>query len=565
MKLRIISALLAAVCFGALLAGDRSAATEESSLAHLAPQGALVYLEAKDLSSLLAQWNGSHEKTEWLRSDNYAVFSKSRLFLRLKDAGDQFATAAGIPPDMKFVAQVAGSESAVAIYDIGKLEFLYITRFGAGHAEPASLAESRSKFESRSAAGKLFYVRKDPESGREVAFATSGEFLLLATREDLLAHSLELLAGGKAPAIDNELWWTDSLAAAGRPGDLRLVLNLEKIVPSPYFRTYWIQRNITDTSAYRAAVSDMFLSPAEYREERVLLKKQEGDATPSSGSRAVADLARLVPADAGAYQIAARPSADASLTLLETKLLAPHAGPGIASQLAPLVQLSSGETGGSGDLETRIDQAPLEARPQASPAESLKAALAQNPVEASINVQSTELDADQVFVRIHTAVVLAGTSNWDESAVRSALADFVRPALTTSGLGATWQNKSGHFELDGLWTLCAGVSGKYLFVSDDPRLLEALSSAAKSSNSTAPAVFIAGFNHAAERERFVRLANVLDGRTAGSAPAAGQMPEFFSGNVAGLSGVLAKLTSEKIVVRDARSKVLQTVVYEWEK
>ena len=565
MKWRITSAILLATCFGMLLSGDRSAATEEASLARLAPPGALLYLEAKDFSSLLARWNGSQEKTAWLRSDNYSVFSQSRLFLRLKDAGDQFATAAGIPPDMKFVSQVTGSQSAVALYDIGKLEFLYITRLGAGRAEPALLAETRSKFDTRNAAGQSFYVRKDPESGREVAFATSGEYLLLATREDLLAHSLELLAGSKAPAMLGETWFADAVAAAGRPGDLRLVLNLETIVPSPYFRTYWIQRNITDTSAYRAAVSDMFLASAEYREERVLLKKEESDAAPASASAAVAELARFVPGDAGAYQITATPSVDATLALLETKLLAPHSGPGVASQLAPKVQLSSGDAGGGGDMETRIDQAPLEIRAQSSPSASLKALLAENPVQASLNLQSTELDRDNVFVRIHTIVALTGASDWNDSAVRAAIAEFAGPELTTSGLGAAWQKKSGHLELDGLWTLAAAVRGKHLFLSDDPGMLEAALSGAQPPSAAAPGKFIAAFQHAAERDRFARLTKVLDGRSGAQSQPGGRTPDFFSGNIAGLSRVLSRLSSERIVVRDAGGKVLQTVSYEWGK
>lgn len=565
MKWRLISAALAAVCLGVLMAGDRSAAKDEAVLARLAPPGALLYLEARDFSSLLAEWNGSREKRDWLGGENYAVFSQSRLFLRLKEAGNQFAVAAGLPADMSFVSQVAGSASAVAIYDIGKLEFLYVTRLGAGHVEPALLAESRSKFETRNVAGQGFYVRKDPESGREVAFAISGEYLLLATREDLLARSLELLAGGKAPAIDSELWWSQSVAAAGPAGDLRLVLNLEKIVPSPYFRTYWIQRNITDTGAYRAAVSDLFLTAGEYREERVLLKKEEGSAPAASGCAAVAELARMIPADAGAYQIVATPSPDASLALVETKLLAPHTGPGVASETAPQVQLTSGETGGGGDLETRIDQAPLVVRAQTSPFESLKALLTRNPVEASLNVQSTDLDRDNVFVRIHTAVVLAGAASWDEGAVRSALADALRTELTTSGLGASWQAKSGHLELDGLLTLAAAVRGKYLILSDDPRMLDAILSATAKSSAAAPAVFLAGFHHSAERGRFVRMAGLLDGHTRGAGQAAGQTPEFFSGNIASLSRVFAKLSSENIVVRDAGGKVLQTATYEWEK
>ena len=91
-----------------------------------------------------------------------------------------------------------------------------------------------------------------------------------------------------------------------------MVLNLEKLVPSPYFRSYWIQQNITEMKNYKAAISDLFLSGKEYREERVLLKEQtpSGDALPDEGSQAVADVARLVPDDAGLYLAKADPTAE---------------------------------------------------------------------------------------------------------------------------------------------------------------------------------------------------------------------------------------------------------------
>ena len=94
-------------------------------------------------------------------SSNYEVFSRSRLLLRLKDAGKQFATAAGLPPDMNFMSQMAGSESALALYDIGKLQFVYITRLPSANAMQNQLWQSRAKFETRSAGGVTFYLRRD--------------------------------------------------------------------------------------------------------------------------------------------------------------------------------------------------------------------------------------------------------------------------------------------------------------------------------------------------------------------------------------------------------------------
>jgi hypothetical protein len=565
MKRVLVFLLLAATCLGAGWAAYQAAAPEEPALSGYCPPGALLYLQAKDFSSLLADWNASPQKQQWLQSGNYQVYSRSRLFLRLKNASDQFTAAAGLPADMNLLTQAAGRQSALALYDIGKLQFLYITRLASASSMQSALWQTRATFETRGAGGITFYLRRDPASEREVAFAVSGDYLLLATREDLLAGALQLLAGSKGRTIEGEQWWSQAVAAAGPAGELRMVLNLEKLVPSPYFRSYWVQQNITDMRQYSAAVSDLFRSGKEYREERVLLKKAApvGDAAAGGGAAAVADLLRLVPAEAGVYEAKAAPSAEASFTLLETKLLAPHLGPAAAEQLAPQVQLTGGETGSSIDLETRIDQAPVQHAISADGAAPLKELLAKNPVRAILQVQATERDKDGVFVRIHSAVALAGTAEWDEAAVHSALVDFVRPGLTAGPLGVAWQPKSGYQELDGLWTFAAAVRGKYLLLSDDPALLNGLLANLNRVAGGNPAVFVAGFNHAREQKNFVRLTSLLDRQNAGEGAGTARLPQFFSGNIASLSSTLSGVAAEKIVVREAGEKVLQTVTYEW--
>ena len=338
------------------------------------------------------------------------MFSRSRLFLRLKDANTEFSKAAGVPTDANLLRQVAGKQSALAIFDIGKLEFLYITRLSSASSPQSTLWQTRSSFETRSAGGITFFLRRDPESQREVAFAVAGDYLLLSTREDLLAGALQLLVSGNAHSMETEPWWSQSVAAAGTEGDLRMVLNLEKIVPSPYFRSYWVQQNITDMKQYSAAISDLTLSGKEYREERVLLRKTAAtdDSSGGAGPVGVADIVRLVPAQAGVYEAKASPTPQDCLALLETKILAPHLGPGAATKLAPQVELTSGETGSSTDLETRIDQPPVKASVADDTVAGLEDLLAKNPVSAMLQVDSTEQDIDGAFVRMHSAVALLG-------------------------------------------------------------------------------------------------------------------------------------------------------------
>jgi hypothetical protein len=226
------------------------------------------------------------------------------------------------------------------------------------------------------------------------------------------------------------------------------------------------------------------------------------------------------------------------------------------------VQIGNGETGSSSDLETRIDLPPAQPADSVDNAAPLKAILSKNPPSAIFRVQSTEKDKDGVFVRIHSAVALLGASAWNEADVRDSLVDFVRPSFTTGKLGVNWQPNSGHFELDGLWTLSVSVNGKYLLVSDDGSLLSAMLSNLKQTSAQPPAVYVASFNHSRERENFLGLTRLLDRSAGGSG--AGDTPDFFSKNIGSLSSTFAGVSSEKIVIRDAGDKVMQTVTYEWE-
>jgi hypothetical protein len=263
-------ALILAAVFAVALAGwaaYQAAAPAPQPLAKLLPPDALLYLEARDFGALLGEWNASPVKTAWLKTDNYAVFSRSRLFLRLQEAQKQFAAAAGLPPDMKLATEIAGQQSAFAIYDIGKLEFVYISRMPAAKSMQTAIWQLRSKFEPRNAGGAAFYVRTDPESKRVVGFGATDDFLVLGTREDLIAGAMALVSHQTGRSLADAEWYVKSVAAGPKQvGDLRMVLHLAEIAQTPQFRTYWIQQNITETRQYSAALVDLYRTATEYRE-----------------------------------------------------------------------------------------------------------------------------------------------------------------------------------------------------------------------------------------------------------------------------------------------------------
>jgi hypothetical protein len=143
----------------------------QPELPSLLPEGALLSIEARDFGSLLRDWNTSEEKRAWLASDNHAAFSTSRLFTRLSQAQNEFSAAAGLPADSSLLETIAGKQSCLALYDIGNLEFVYVTRLDQQQIESTPLWQTRGKFELRSEAGSPFYVHTDAASSRTAAFA----------------------------------------------------------------------------------------------------------------------------------------------------------------------------------------------------------------------------------------------------------------------------------------------------------------------------------------------------------------------------------------------------------
>jgi hypothetical protein len=574
------------------------------------PQGALLTIEAKDFSALLRRWNTSSEEQAWLKSENYSVFSRSRLFGRLSDAQKEFAQAAGLPPDAAFLNEVAGGESVFAWYDIGKLEFLYITRMPQGSADRTRLVQMRGKFATRQIGSQAFYVRTSADlsqpddtpagDARTVAFAVSGDWLLLATREDLMAGALTLLAAhsgnsaiANAPeqtSVSQEAWFVDARAAAPKdPGDLRMTLNLDKIVPTPYFRSYWVQQNITEMKRYRSAVADLYTGEGDFREERVLLPESTLESSGFAPNLAV--LTALLPQDAGVFRAVAAPGVDSAVASLDEKLIDPTTGSFQDTRIAPDADLTVNEVGSASDLETRIDAAPLAHPVKGAELAPLRQALAVSSLDGMMTVSRTGSAADGIWIPFQSAVVLSAQRDWDVPAMQSALRQALAARLTAGGLGLAWKpvkiKDGSYFEISDTRPLEMAARGKLCILADDPGLMREMLSRASGGKrdrersrksgtgaqletampKTSDATLIAGFDLTQERANFARWSALVDrthSGTAGEGSDSGNEPNFFSQNMRSLGDAFAPLESERIVERRDGSLTRQTVTYAWQ-
>jgi hypothetical protein len=554
------------------------------ALSAFVPAGPVLVVEATDFGSLLRDWNHSDEKSAGLESDAYQVFSRSRVLLGLEKRLNEFADAAGVPADENFLSEAAGQRSVLALYDIGKLELLYITELPAARIMQNTLWQTRGAFDSRSIGAQPFFVHKDTESGRVIAFAASDRYLIVGTREDLVAGALELAAGQTSRSVQQEDWFHNTHAAAAEPGDLRMTLNMEKIVVAPLFRSYWIQQNITEMQGYSAAISDFYRSGATYREQRVLLPKSgarlpddaPADAVTAQGERAVADLVADLPPDYGVYRAVANPKPEYCLAIVQSKLLSPRVEEPADQKEAPTITLTSGEAGSSSDLETRIDIAPAADSSAGHAFDALARLFTQANPTAMLWLHSTRENKQGPLLNVSTGVVLEAGAAWDGPSVLAALQNALRPGLTAATLGAEWRAggppANQYFALDGLVPFLVAVHGPQLVLAnDEPTMLALLQShsttrPAPGKEKITPAIYAAGFRHDREREHFAELTRVLQRSALASKTSSDTFkdePDFFSQTVASLSGTLEHVSSEAVVVRRSQDRVTETVVYRW--
>ena len=212
--------------------------------------------------------NAATVKTDWLKGSTYDEFQRSNLFIKLNGVYKGYGAAAGFKPDMASLLSLAGDQSALALYDLQHVQFAYITHLPESKVAQTRLWLGRKSFETRQASGVTFYINRDNDS--TVAFATTnGYFPVIATGEERMAGMLGLLNGKSTSNIAEEGWYKQPAEASAAPGDLRLVMNLESLVESSYFRSYWIQSNTSDVRHFFSGVADIRRTPAEIREDRI--------------------------------------------------------------------------------------------------------------------------------------------------------------------------------------------------------------------------------------------------------------------------------------------------------
>jgi hypothetical protein len=504
--------------------------------ANLLPAGASMYLEARDFHRLLEQWNRSAEKRRWLAGANFDVLSRSRLLGRLSQAGNEFTSVAGVPLEMNFVDQVAGEQSAFAFYNLSRLAFVYLTHMVQGQVDATELWQHRASFQTRSVAGIPFYSKSDSGTQRTVSFASYKAWLVLASDQDRMAQTLMLLSGQKTASVGTEPWFIEGTRQAQAVGVLRLVYNLDALLPTPQFRTYWLQRNVSELKIFSSGISDLFERDHAFEEKRALLRKAE--MLVASEDNSLSEALRYAPATISLYRAWARPDTTLLSETLQQVLFGERSTSTLYSRLAPAATAELGMTGSATDLETRIDQPPFERNSQGSVTQLVDALSRMQPL-ALLHVQNTQILSDQVFVLPNSGVVLI-CKNPDLPSLDQALRQ------TTSLM-----------QIGSLDSLHVSVNGQAIILT---RInLQPGSTHLLPGGTTYTAVY----NHAAEWPHYRQLFALLDRNPVNlDMPQAQSAPTFFKGNIGSLGDALSRLQRASILSEDKGSVLRETVRYE---
>jgi hypothetical protein len=531
-------------------------------LANWMPGGALLYLESPDFGTELRDWNRSAVKSKWLASKNYEAFHTTRLVLKLQDVYAEFSAAAGLAPNLNTLEGIAGTETALALYDVRNLDFVYISRLPGPSLAQNVFNLVRVGYQTRTAGGVSYFIRQS--GARTAVFAIAGEYVVMSTRENLMSSALELIRGDAGSSIGRATWYRDAVQAlpsdAARPPLLRLVMDLPAVIATPYFRSYWIQKNTGDFRQYYAFLSQVTRNAGALEENRVLLRMDAVDVP--GHEAAAAELQRYIPDDAGFFRLWDSASPEFVMNLIQEKFFAAGAARSSSVQSAPAV-VSNGAVGLESDVQTRIDAAPKPSLTGALNLVPLRVVMDSAQVEALLHLETNMPLAganDSTYPRSDAVIAVSAASSWNAASVQSALTSAVASYQTVANIGLQWRPvDSGSYVLsqwDGLVPLTIYIDGQTLWIARTPSLLSAaLQHAASAAAPAQPASYIARHRHQAELAGYLKIMRMLDL----SDPS--NFSGFFSENVGSLASTLDVIDSASIARTDTGRIRRETVRY----
>lgn len=271
------------------------------------PREALVYVQVADLPAFIKVINDSKFKEKYAASKNFDEFKKRHLGLKLAKRWQEFNNASGFPIDLEAVAGLANNQAALAVYDIGKLDFVFIAPVSAQVFAATKFVRNQDKFaeETLKDGTQIYRAAVEADRGRqkqELIFANVKGRFVLATSEKLLVQTLNNISGNKAKnrLIDEPAF--KSLSEKIEPHTATVWINQARLNDNYYFKRYWLMSAVKDLKNIRAGIFDFEMQEKNLIERRKLLIAENTETTPLDNAQTRKILAYL-PENVPFYQI----------------------------------------------------------------------------------------------------------------------------------------------------------------------------------------------------------------------------------------------------------------------
>lgn len=570
----------------------------EYGLANDLPRGAVVYAQFANLPALIEQWDHSQLKERYLNSTNYRQLQHRHLLLKLISRWEEFNSALGFQIDVSTITGAAETKAAVAVYDIGQLDLVFIAPLSEEKIALTQFFSNKDQFEEIEAPGGTTYYRQAVEAdrGRQkqvFAFTTLNGRFILASNENLL---LRTIANINRPNTKDTLAADPAFASLSRklkPHFVTVWVDQAKLNHDYYFKHYWLPQNVDQLAGIRAGMFDLEQQKERWIERREFLTTSKDEAV--SAPIPTAELQRLyamVPADAPlvrARTLAGNPALAGSL-MRDTLFDAAPDETVQSSEPWSWQSYSSDDFYSDDDeeydrysyLDNRYDSAIDDAydarvsapdEPRGNPVAgeleqqfftNVQAALASaRPSTAILTTQPHTTDGP-LFVEFRKAAIihLQMGGNLRRDLLEKAIALAAQGRLTVAGKGSepAWENrKEGEHAWRQLrlpmlsWEICYAIKDGELILANSAELLQSVLDSSSHKPLELPVDVTDDLTIVRLDQRksaFDDIMNRLDNDAAQQQPDSSKISDtFFSGNISSLLDVASDLNRIEITRR----------------
>jgi hypothetical protein len=272
MKTKLVTGLFSLLIIGAIVWAG-TAPKEKFAPAKDFPDGALLYVQISDLPEFIKLWNKSELKEKYLKSTNFNDLQRRHLGIKLQERWTEMSEAVGFPLDWTAISNLAENKAAVALYDIGKLDLVFVAPMNENLFSLTMFSQHAQNFEAGELEdGTKYYfleARVDRERQKQkLIFASIKGRFVLATGERLFLRTVAAINGKQR--LHDEVYFKN-LTARTEPHLATIWVNQEKLNSDYYFKRYFLISKLEDLLNIQAGIFNLDIDQNGLRETREFL------------------------------------------------------------------------------------------------------------------------------------------------------------------------------------------------------------------------------------------------------------------------------------------------------